>query len=94
MLASSGNGSALSWIGRSRTANVSQNFAGDAIRGALPAMPAVKEHHRTLHYAEIGSAIEAIENCRASKSVKLLWAVPRPNRGPKRRGPAGHVERN
>ena len=73
---------------------VSQNFAGDAIRGALPAMPAVKEHHRTLHYAEIGSAIEAIENCRASKSVKLLWAVPRPNRGPKRRGPAGHVEPN
>ncbi len=52
---------------------VSQNFAGDAIRGALPAMPAVKEHHRTLHYAEIGKAIEAVENCRASESLKLLW---------------------
>ena len=36
-------------------------------------MPAVKEHHRTLHYAEIGKAIGAVENCRASKSVKLLW---------------------
>ncbi|MCY4002374.1 MAG: tyrosine-type recombinase/integrase [Rhodospirillales bacterium] len=52
---------------------VNQNFAGGAIRGALPAMPAVKEHHRTLHYAEIGKAIESVENCRASKSVKLLW---------------------
>ena len=31
-----------------------QNFAGDAIRGALPSMPPVKEHHQTVHYSKIG----------------------------------------
>ena len=46
-------------------------------------MPAVKEHHRTLHHSEIGQAIEAVENCRAGKSVKLLWRfrVPTAVRG-------------
>ena len=50
-----------------------QNFAGDAIRGALPSMPAVKEHHQTLHYSKIGQTIEAVNASGTGTSVKLLW---------------------
>jgi len=50
-----------------------QNFAGDAIRGALPSMPAAKEHHQTLHYSKIGQTIEAVNAPGTGTSVKLLW---------------------
>jgi integrase len=50
-----------------------QNFAGDTIRGALPSMPAVKEHHKTLHYSKIGRIVEAVNDSGAGTSVKLLW---------------------
>ena len=53
--------------------HLDQNFAADAIRGALPSMPSVKAHHRTLHYSEIGQAIEAVDNSGASMSAKLQW---------------------
>jgi integrase len=53
--------------------HLGQNFAADAIRRALPSMSSVKEHHRTLHYSEIGQAIESVDNSRASMSAKLLW---------------------
>ncbi len=53
--------------------HVEQNFAADPIRGALPSMPSVKAHHRTLHYSEIGQAIVAVDNSGASMSAKLLW---------------------
>ena len=53
---------------------VEMNVAGEAIDGALPTMPAVKKNFRALPYAEIPEAIEIIESCGASTSVKLaLW---------------------
>ena len=49
---------------------VEHNVAGDAIDGALPAMPAVVAHYRALPYAEVGRALELIEASRASPQAK------------------------
>ena len=49
---------------------VDRNVAGEAIDGALPAMPAVAAHYRALPYAEVGRALELIEASRASQSAK------------------------
>ncbi len=50
--------------------HVDRNVAGDAIDGALPAMPAVKQHHRALPYAEVAAALETIEASRAGLAAK------------------------
>ena len=50
--------------------HVEHNFAGDAINGALPSLPAVKAHFRALPYREVGAALETIEESRASVSAK------------------------
>ena len=47
------------------------NPAGEVINGALPAMPAVKEHHRALPYEQVPEALEKIAGCRSALSVKL-----------------------
>ena len=39
---------------------VDRNVAGDAIDGALPAMPKVKEHHAALDYRKVLEAMKAI----------------------------------
>ena len=49
---------------------VEHNVAGEAIDGALPAMPAVPAHFRALPYGEVGQALEIIEASRASQSAK------------------------
>ena len=50
---------------------VEHNVAGDAISGALPAMPAVKEHYRALPYGEVADALATVEASGASLPAKL-----------------------
>ena len=50
---------------------VEHNVAGDAISGALPAMPAVAEHYRALPYGEVAEALGAVEASGASLAAKL-----------------------
>ncbi len=50
---------------------VEHNVAGDAIAGALPAMPAVKEHYRALPYGEVADALATVESSGASLPAKL-----------------------
>lgn len=52
-------------------AYVEHNVAGDAISGALPAMPAVKEHYRALPYSEVANALAIVEASGASLPAKL-----------------------
>lgn len=46
------------------------NPAGEAIDGALPAMPAVKEHFRALDYRDVPAALERIDGAAASLPVR------------------------
>ena len=47
------------------------NPAGEVIDGALPTMPKVKAHFRSLPYQEVGSALETVEASQAFISAKL-----------------------
>ena len=49
---------------------VKENVAGEAIDGALPAMPAVKTHLRALPYWDVAAALDTVEASRASLSAK------------------------
>ena len=49
---------------------VTENVAGEAIDGALPAMPAVKAHLRALPYRDVAAALDTVEASRASPSAK------------------------
>ncbi|MDE0064543.1 MAG: integrase arm-type DNA-binding domain-containing protein [Gammaproteobacteria bacterium] len=53
--------------------HLTNNVAGEAIDGALPAMPAVKAHYRALPWAEVGSALNAIRNAKVSESSRLCF---------------------
>ena len=50
---------------------VSENVAGEGIDGALPKMPAVKQHFRALPHSEVAPALEAVEASQASQAAKL-----------------------
>ena len=50
---------------------VETNVAGEAIDGALPAMPAVKAHFRALPYQEVPAALDTVEASGASLAAKL-----------------------
>ena len=50
---------------------VEQNVAGEAINGALPAMPAVKAHHRALSYPDVAPSLCAIRESTASTAARL-----------------------
>ena len=50
---------------------VAYNVAGEGIDGALPAMPAVREHYRALPYREVAAALETATASRASLAAKL-----------------------
>ena len=50
--------------------HVEHNAAGEAIDGALPSMPAVRDHFRALPYREVGDALETIEASGASLSAR------------------------
>ena len=49
------------------------NPAGEAIDGALPAMPKVRAHLRALPYQEVGAALEAVPLSQASVAAKLCF---------------------
>ena len=49
------------------------NPAGEAIDGALPPMPKVKAHLRSLPYQEVGAALDTVEESHASMSAKLCF---------------------
>ena len=53
------------------------NPAGEVIDAALPAQPAVKEHFRALHYAEVGAALAVVDGSTAGLAAKLCfrWLV-------------------
>ena len=51
--------------------HVEFNVAGEAITGALPAMPAVKQHFRALPYREVATALATVEASGASLAAKL-----------------------
>ena len=50
---------------------VEQNWAGEAISGALPAMPAVTAHFRALPYADVPEALNTLQSTAGSTAVKL-----------------------
>jgi len=47
------------------------NMAGEVIDGALPPMPRVKSHFRSLPYTEVADALAVVEASGASPSAKL-----------------------
>ena len=49
------------------------NPAGEAIDGALPAMPKVKAHFRALLYQEVGAALDTVAASQASMPAKLCF---------------------
>ena len=49
------------------------NPAGEAIDGALPPMPKVKEHLRSLPYQEVSEALRTVDVSQASMAVKLCF---------------------
>ena len=51
--------------------SIEHNPAGEAIDGALPPMPRVKNHFRSLPYQDCTVALDAIESSRASQASKL-----------------------
>ena len=59
----------LSWA--QAHGHIEHNIAGEAIDGALPAQPAVKEHLRSLPYREVAAALATIEASGSSLSAKL-----------------------
>ena len=61
----------LSWA--QAHGHIEHNIAGEAINGALPAQPAVKEHLRALPYREVGTALETVEASASSLSAKLCF---------------------
>ena len=49
------------------------NAAGEAIDGALPAMPKVKNHLRALPYREVGGLVQTVRQSQASLAAK--WCL-------------------
>ncbi|MYB11060.1 MAG: tyrosine-type recombinase/integrase [Acidimicrobiia bacterium] len=47
------------------------NMAGEVIEGALPPMPRVKSHFRSLPYSKVAEALAVVEESGASPSAKL-----------------------
>ena len=52
---------------------VTENVAGEGIDGALPAMPAVKEHFRALPYIDVPDALRIVEGSGASLAARLCF---------------------
>ncbi len=49
------------------------NVAGEVIDGALPPMPKVQSHFRSLPYAEVAGALAIVDQTKASPSAKLCF---------------------
>ena len=52
---------------------IENNVAGEMIDGALPPMPAVKEHYRALSYQEVPAALETVDASNSSLAGKLCF---------------------
>ena len=52
---------------------VENNVAGEAIAGALPAMPRIKAHFRALPYQDVPGALDTVEASSASLAGKLCF---------------------
>ena len=52
---------------------IEHNVAGEVIDGALPPMPAVKEHYRALPYQEVPAALETVDTSNSSLASKLCF---------------------
>ena len=52
---------------------VTENVAGEGIDGALPTMPAVKEHFRALPYRDVPDALRIVEESGASLAARLCF---------------------
>ena len=50
---------------------VAQNVCGEVLDGALPSMPVVKEHRRSLPYQDVHHALQLIDSCEATLPSKL-----------------------
>ena len=50
---------------------VEQNVCGEVLDGALPSMPVVKEHRRSLPYQDVHHALQLIDSCEATLPSKL-----------------------
>ena len=50
---------------------VETNHAGESINGALPTMPAVRQHFRSLTYGEVAAALETVKASRSGAASKL-----------------------
>ena len=50
--------------------HVDRNVAGEAIDGALPTMPSVKQHFRALPHPDVADALETIADSKASMAAK------------------------
>ena len=50
---------------------IDANIAGEAIDGALPVMPAVKQHLRAMPYQEVSAALDTVEASNTSLAAKL-----------------------
>ena len=61
----------LSW--RQAHGHIENNVAGEMIDGALPPMPAVKEHYRALPYQEVPVALETVDASNSSLACKLCF---------------------
>jgi len=54
---------------------VESNPAGEAISGALPKMPAVRSHFRALPYAEVGTALPAVNSFFSTMRVEYWFLI-------------------
>ena len=52
---------------------VEANPAGEAIKGALPTMPAVRQHFRALPHGELAAALETVEGSKSAAASKLCF---------------------
>ena len=52
---------------------IEHNWAGEAINGALPAMPTVRAHFRAIPYQEVPEALKAVETSDGSQVVKQCF---------------------
>ena len=55
---------------------VHTNMAGEVIDGALPPMPRVQSHFRSLPYTEVADALALVDQSGASQSTKLCEVPP------------------
>ena len=65
--------SIFAWC-RSHGYIVGDNPAGECLDGALPAMPAVREHFRSLDHGHIAAALDVVNTSSSSPTVKLCMA--------------------